>query len=307
MPMAQGRRLSLPLALVCLLAACAPAGSRPNQTDPTSNSASATAIVLSVSADAVYLVDSETGVRRTLASDLVDFQAGHATWAPDHRRIAYGNGGILILDTVTEEERTLTRGPSVSMPAWSRDGKRLAYGDGRSLLVSPSATLDAEPFELPRSLAPLGMAWRPSSTIVFEGLQLDCTSALGCVSTDIGELWSIGPDGSGLRQLTRVGHAESPKWSPDGSRILFIRRLGGKEQPRSTELWEVRADGAEPKQILPLFDVVAADWSPDGAALAIVREGERSGTLQLWRAGADGSDLHPIGNPVPGTHATIDW
>jgi Tol biopolymer transport system component len=44
-------------------------------------------------------------------------------------------------------------------------------------------------------------------------------------------LYTIQPDGSGMRQLTHYGHAQEratqPTWTPDGSRILFT--LVGQE------------------------------------------------------------------------------
>jgi hypothetical protein len=311
--MRRGIRPILPLALLWLLAACAPPGLGADPDEPSRATTPATAIALSVSADAVYLVDPEDGVRRTVVQDLRDFQAGYATWAPDHRRLAFGNNGIFILDAMTAGRTALVEGSALTMPAWSRDGKRIAYGDGLGLLTTPVVGLDPTGFSVPETLAPLGMAWRPGSQIAFQGLELDCSTPVGCASTELSEVWTIAPDGSGLTQVTEVGHAESPKWSPDGSKLLFVRGFGGPSQPtgpepgRSTELWEVNADGTGARQMLPLFDVIAADWSPDGAALAIVRPGERPRTLQVWLAGADGLNLRPVGNPVPGTHATIDW
>jgi Tol biopolymer transport system component len=261
-----------------------------------------------VSAESVFLVNPDTGVRQVVAERLTDFQAGYAAWAPDHRHLAYANGGIYVLDVEAGEVRTLLRGQSLSMPAWSPNGTEIAYGDGTSMWITPSDRVAATSMDLPETLAALEMAWQPGSAIAFEGLQLACTIASGCTSTDLSEVWRISPDGTGLLRLTRVGHAESPKWSPDGSRILFVRRLGGDpEAPRSTELWQVNADGTGLVQVLPIYDVVAADWSADGRRLAILRRGTEHGTLQLWVADSDGADLRAVGTPVTGTHATIDW
>ena len=103
-----------------------------------------------------------------------------------------------------------------------------------------------------------------------------------------------------------VGHAESPKWSPDGERLLFIRRIGPVTEQLAKEVWFIREDGTIAR-FLPVFDVAAADWSPDGSRIALVRQGEGDGTVQVWVAGADGSGLHPIGTPIPGASASVDW
>ncbi|MBA3552229.1 MAG: PD40 domain-containing protein [Actinobacteria bacterium] len=308
--MRRGNQRTLALALVlgaALAASCAPVGGGVDPTVSSGEDDFGAAIALSVSAEAIYLVDPETGRRRLVADGLRDFQAGYAAWASDHRRLAYGNGGIYVVDTALAEETLLIDGPAISMPAWSRDGKRMAYGDGLSLWITSADSEEPARLQLPETVAPIGMTWRPGDGIVFQGLALDCTTSLGCVSTEQSELFWIAPDGTGLRQITHVGHAENPKWSRDGSSILFVRRLGGKDGARSTELWQVNTDGTGLKQVLRLFDVVAADWSPDGQTLAVLRKGEEARTLQLWTGDADGSNLRPLGTAVPGTHATIDW
>ncbi len=52
------------------------------------------------------------------------------------------------------------------------------------------------------------------------------------------QIFTVLPDGAGLRQLTHVpkGHAaSSPDWSPDGTRILFTI---------DNEIWVMNADGS---------------------------------------------------------------
>jgi Tol biopolymer transport system component len=52
--------------------------------------------------------------------------------------------------------------------------------------------------------------------------------------------------------------------------------------------------------------VVAADWSPDGLRIAMVTA-STSRTLQVWITEIDGSNARPLGEPVAGTEATVDW
>ena len=57
------------------------------------------------------------------------------------------------------------------------------------------------------------------------------------------ELFTVRPDGTGLEQLTAYGpeaRATQPRWTPDGSAILYTRttQLG---TPKT--LWVVSADG----------------------------------------------------------------
>ncbi len=299
--MPRGNRIAFPLAFLCFaLVSCGhasvKAGRPPARTEP--------AILVSVFSDAILLIDPGSGAQRTIASGLGDFQRGYASWDPKHRQIAYGDGRIVVADPLSGSSRTLVQGRELSMPAWSPDGGSMAYGDGISLWMTAVDRPDPHRVAVPAILAPLEMAWSSTGVIAFEGLELDCSLVTRCVSTGSSEIWTILPDGTGLTRLTRLGHAEKPKWSPDGRRLVFVRTYPGTAHG---EAWTVGADGSNPRRLLPDDDVVAADWSPDASRLAVVRPGSGRNTLQLWVGRGDGSDLKPVGGPVPGTDATLDW
>ncbi|HEY1668836.1 MAG TPA: prolyl oligopeptidase family serine peptidase, partial [Trebonia sp.] len=74
------------------------------------------------------------------------------------------------------------------------------------------------------------------------------------------------PDGQRrpARQLTRGEADSSPAWSPDGSRIAFLRADGGPAQ-----LWLLPAGGGEPEQVTTVpLGAGAPVWSPDGTKIA---------------------------------------
>jgi Tol biopolymer transport system component len=264
----------------------------------------ATAIALSVLSDAVYLIDPATGSRTEVVGDLLDFRSGYATWAPGHHRLAYANGAIYLIDFVTDARRVLARGPGLSMPTWSPRAGEILYGDGTSMWRAGVTAIAPARLRVPATLAPLGMDWGRNGLIAFQGLVKDCRHSYKCPSTDRSEIWALDPNGRLLSQITRVGHAENPKWSPDGTRILFIRWVDDTSARR--ELWVVNADGTGPLKLSGRQDVVAADWSPDGFRIAMV--GARPDrTLQLWIADLHGSTTRAVGSPVRGTEATLDW
>jgi Tol biopolymer transport system component len=200
----------------------------------------------------------------------------------------------------------VNRGQSLSMPAWGPGGDKIAYGDGTGLWITALNRVRPIQLTLPSTLAPIAMAWSPSNTITFDGMHLDCENGAACMSSEQSEIYTVRPDGTHLRRLTRVGHAENPKWSPDGSQILFIRRVITAKSQRS-ELWVMNADGTGARRLGPDTDVLAAAWSPTGRQIAIVRPGSVGNILQVWLANADGSGEQPIGAAVGGTDATIDW
>jgi Tol biopolymer transport system component len=74
------------------------------------------------------------------------------------------------------------------------------------------------------------------------------------------QIFTIRPDGTGLRQLTHVpkGHAaSSPEFSPDGTRIVFT--IDG-------QIWVMNADGSAQRQLTGQAGFVnqQPSWSPDG-------------------------------------------
>ena len=81
-------------------------------------------------------------------------------------------------------------------------------------------------------------------------------------------LWTVKPDGTDLKQLTRgpAGeHDVDPAIRPDGARILLTSTRGGP-----TGVWTVAADGSDPRRI---SDGDQAEWAPDGRRIVLRRGG----------------------------------
>lgn len=71
-----------------------------------------------------------------------------------------------------------------------------------------------------------------------------------------------------VRALTSSASSDSsPKWSPDGTRLAFISKRTGDEQP---SLYVIRADGGEAEKILELpLAVGSPHWLPDSQGLVV--------------------------------------
>jgi dipeptidyl aminopeptidase/acylaminoacyl peptidase len=79
------------------------------------------------------------------------------------------------------------------------------------------------------------------------------------------DLWLIGTDGKGLRQMTSDPASDfNPCWSKDGKAIYFISTRSG-----SSQVWRIAADGGEAVQVTkqPL-DIGNLILSPDGTKMA---------------------------------------
>jgi Tol biopolymer transport system component len=101
------------------------------------------------------------------------------------------------------------------------------------------------------------------------------------------EIFVINPDGTGLTQLTFNSYEErAPAWSPDGSRIAFIGRVGTRGG-NTFELCVMNADGTNQVQLTDnaLFEGTMT-WSPDGSKIIFQTPGGANPTL-LYAIDAD--------------------
>ncbi|HEY1331053.1 MAG TPA: hypothetical protein VGH10_06205 [Actinomycetota bacterium] len=297
----------VPLALACLLASGCGLSSAVHLTETAGAPDPHTAILLSILGGSVSMVDPNSGAIEPIATGLTDFQSGYATWAPSHAQLAYGSAGIAVVQAGSNKTRWLVRGQSLSMPAWSPDGRSIVYGNGLVAWVTRAARNNPDRILDQQDLGPFGFDWSSKNVIAFEGLALNCDNAEGCFSTNQSDIWTMRPTGSGLHQITKLGTASNPKWSPDSTKIMFIRTVT-EHRKQQAQLWLVPASGGHLQHLVPaVTNVLAADWAPSGARIAIVRQGIAPGTVDLWIANADGSGLHAIATSIPGTDATVDW
>lgn len=59
-----------------------------------------------------------------------------------------------------------------------------------------------------------------------------------------GQLFTVNPDGTALRQVTHEGYNATPDWSPDGRRIAYASNRSGTFQ-----IWIAAADGSSARQL----------------------------------------------------------
>jgi Tol biopolymer transport system component len=115
-----------------------------------------------------------------------------------------------------------------------------------------------------------------------------------------GEIFTMKPDGSDVKQLTHVGPdraASWPAWSADGKQIVFNE--GPADAGGTGEIWSMNSDGSNQRQVLAEsgFSENRPSFSPDGTKIVFGRcdlnlsEGDSCG---IFTVGVDGRQLKTV-------------
>jgi Tol biopolymer transport system component len=190
-------------------------------------------------------------------------------WSPDGREIVFvGQCGITIATATGTHRRCI--GVDGFDPSWSPDGSRLVLE--KNTPSSYTLQIVTRGGRLLRTIPikvgfPANLAWSPLGDRIAFDLASDTDAEPG--------IYAIRQDGTAIERLTTVADDSQPNWSPDGRRILFVRR--------SYELWVMDADGTNEQKLLVVPQVRAAPddatasavWSPNGTKIAFSSPGAR--------------------------------
>jgi Tol biopolymer transport system component len=122
----------------------------------------------------------------------------------------------------------------------------------------------------------------PPRSLVFQ------SNRLGAI-----EIFTAHADGSEwIRLTTNPGADQTPRWSPDGTRIAWASARQG-----AREIWVMNADGSGQRQVTSLnADAFLPDWSSDGTRIAFqARRGSiEENAWDVWVVNADGTGLQRL-------------
>lgn len=116
------------------------------------------------------------------------------------------------------------------------------------------------------------------------------------------DVYTVRPDGSGLKQLTVSGAIDgSPCWSPNGHNIAFLSDRSG-----SPQIYIMDKDGGTLRKITynsRYHD--SPSWSPDGERIAYTSI--RNGKFSIFTIAIDGTDEKEVTPSVPGNNRYPTW
>ena len=201
--------------------------------------------------------------------------ADNCTLAGEHRRRVAVQPGVPTETSFEVSCRVRIRGPA-----------QLLYWGGPAGHIyrrSGSTVIDLTP----RSDGAKGR-WSPDrSKIVFETRR-----------NGEAEIFIMNSDGS---SQTRIGRGRAPVWSPDGTRIAFVREGIATMKPDGSDVQLLTSDNSDGQP----------SWSPDGTRIAFERRGacrllffDLVCATDLYTMSPDGSQVTDLTNLPPGERAT---
>lgn len=172
-----------------------------------------------------------------------------------------GNTEVYKMDSDGSNQTRLTfNEASDSSPAWSPNGHQIAFQSKRDGNWEVYA-MDADGKNLRNLTRHPGIDGYPDWSPGGSYIMFDSSRGGKEPNQDI-DIFVMHADGSNVRQITRLGFASRPKWSPDGKRITFEAVVDDGRQ-----VYVVNADGTHRWQVSkpePDAAMFVRGWSPDG-------------------------------------------
>ena len=206
-----------------------------------------------------------------LAALAVTGAASSQPWGSENGRLAFQTANLRLVVASLDGSGSwpISFDRSLYKVAWSPDGAQLAgASNGHIVVMNPDGSGIRQLTSGPEAVDETP-TWSPDgSKLAFARDTLDSFT-----------IFTVGADGTGLKQLAPGGCEMDPAWSPTGTKIAFTG-CGGLF---ASGIWTMNADGTGPIRIVD--DGSHPTWSPDGSRIAF----SRGAPADIYSIAADGT------------------
>ena len=237
--------------------------------------------IVFVRSRSVVVIPAEGGEIHRLTQEPVRV-LGSPAWSPDGQWIIFAassgdHSGLWRVSAAGGSPAPIREaGNTAWNPAVSKRGFRLAIE-----LLSSARSIDQmdlyPPGQTARTLVTAVSGENAGQQLSPDGKKLvfqsDRTGGL--------DIWVSDRDGQNSIQLTAMGTAGAPRWSPDGKVIVFDVGLG-RDWRESRAIFLVNVDGGTPRPLVQdSYSNPVPSWSHDGNWIYFASN--RSGSWQVWK------------------------
>jgi Tol biopolymer transport system component len=212
--------------------------------------------------------------------------------SPDGNRIVFssnrtGEFNLFTYDYGSSTTIQLTRSPKHDRyPSWSPDGKRIVFSANRTgngdiyEIAADGAAGALQLTEAERHERHAGMSPRQNKLVLAR------SRSQGLIRKHM-EVVLVDRD-AGHSTSVVLGEGDAPRFSPDGSKIVFVSR-----RTKNDDVWLMDVDGGRQTQLTtdPKKERDPS-FSPDGTQ--IVFASKRTGNFDIWAMDVNGSNLRQL-------------
>jgi Tol biopolymer transport system component len=237
----------------------------------------------------------------------------NADWSPDGRKLVVEvdlehNAEIAVVGADGTGLRILTPKGFQGQPSFSPDGKWIVYerdiaqGNNGVWLMHPDGTSVHRVTRNPGACCDTDPNFSPDGKLItFVRIRTDGKEQA---------LFSVRPDGTGVKQLTPYSAEVAIKhdWAPDGKSIVVTTNADFVRPKQAANLATVKPDGSGLRQLTEFpagKNAFAGSYSPDGKWIAFrLEKGDRYALAVIGRNGGAIRMLTPLSKNRP---RFVDW
>jgi len=202
--------------------------------------------------------------------------------------------------------------------AWSGDGKWIAVNaelksNSTSIFIVPSEGGKPLKVKVPSHQCSWPTEFRLSLSPDGKILAYATGSKTGDYQTKSAQIYTIPVNGDTPKELTGPGTQE-PAFSPDGTKIAYIKYTKTNEVVDHSDLWVIPSEGGIPIQVtrLPSLQVFGPSWSPDGKMIAFIRRAGIGDPKEIWivpvtNEGNPSAPPAKVDLPLASYHEVAGW